>query len=151
VQHYSFRTAWVVDALIERVWDTMADAERWPEWWRGVEDVTIAERGDADRVGELLRFRWRSPMRYRVEFELRTTRVERPFLCEARATGDLAGDARWRLFESAAGTALVYDWAVETTERWMNVLAPLARPVFTWNHDRVMAAGEAGLARRLAG
>jgi len=31
----------------------------------------------------------------------------------------------------------------------MNALAPLARPVFAWNHDRVMEWGRSGLARRL--
>jgi hypothetical protein len=33
----------------------------------------------------------------------------------------------------------------------MNRLAPLARPVFGWNHDVVMRWGGEGLARRLGG
>lgn len=32
----------------------------------------------------------------------------------------------------------------------MNLLAPLARPLFAWNHDVVMAWGLAGLLRLLA-
>jgi hypothetical protein len=31
----------------------------------------------------------------------------------------------------------------------MNRLAPLARPLFAWNHDVVMRQGAAGLARLL--
>jgi hypothetical protein len=31
----------------------------------------------------------------------------------------------------------------------MNLLAPLARPIFRWNHDVVMDWGADGLARRL--
>jgi hypothetical protein len=42
-----------------------------------------------------------------------------------------------------------YDWNVRTTKSWMNLLAPLARPLFQWNHKVVMQQGAEGLARRL--
>ncbi len=147
---YDFATTWVVAAPVDRVWDTMADAERWPEWWRGLEAVRVVEPGDEQRVGELLRFRWRSPLRYPLEFDMRTTRVERPVLCEARADGGLSGDARWLLAERDGGTTVNYEMSVATTRRWMNLAAPLARPIFTRSHDAVMRAGGEGLARRLA-
>jgi uncharacterized protein YndB with AHSA1/START domain len=147
---YSFLTTWVLDAPIDRVWDALYDSEHWPEWWRGVERVRVLEPGDADRVGELSRYTWKSRLPYRLEFDMRTTRVERPHLVEGRAQGELTGDGRWRLFEGAHGsTAVTYEWHVETTERWMNLLAPIARPVFGWNHDWVMKRGGEGLARRL--
>ncbi len=63
--------------------------------------------------------------------------------------GELAGTGRWRLFEQDGVTAVTYEWNVATTKRWMNLLAPIARPVFAWNHDWVMARGGEGLARRL--
>jgi hypothetical protein len=31
----------------------------------------------------------------------------------------------------------------------MNLLAPIARPAFAWNHDQVMRSGLVGLQRRL--
>jgi hypothetical protein len=31
----------------------------------------------------------------------------------------------------------------------MNLLAPVARPIFKWNHDVVMGWGAEGLARKL--
>ena len=40
----------------------------------------------------------------------------------------------------------LYEWNVATTKAWMNLLAPLARPVFEWNHDWVMARGGEGIA-----
>lgn len=146
---YEFLTTWCLDAAIERVWDVLYESERWPEWWRGVERVQVLEPGDGDRVGELSRYTWRSRLPYRLEFDMRTTRVERPFLVEGTAQGELAGAGRWRLFEGPGTTAVTYEWEVETTERWMNALAPLARPVFAWNHDVVMRNGGEGLSRRL--
>ena len=146
--HYRFLTTWVLDAPIGDVWDLLYESERWPEWWRGVERVRILEPGDANRVGELARYTWRSRLPYELEFDVLTTRVERPHLVEGTATGALAGLGRWRLFEGR-GTAVTYEWNVETTERWMNALGPVARPAFRWNHDYVMRAGGVGLARRL--
>jgi uncharacterized protein YndB with AHSA1/START domain len=146
---YEFLTTWCVAAPIERVWDVLYESERWPEWWRGVERVRVLEPGDADRVGELSRYTWKSRLPYRLEFDMRTTRVERPHLVEGSAQGELAGQGRWRLFAGDDTTAVTYEWQVETTERWMNLLAPFARPVFAWNHDVVMRNGGAGLARRL--
>ena len=146
---YEFLTTWAFDAPIDRVWDALYESERWPEWWRGVERVQVLEPGDADRVGELSRYTWKSRLPYTLEFDMRTTHVKRPFLVEGTAQGELAGRGRWRLFEGGGTTAVTYEWLVETTKRWMNVLAPLARPVFAWNHDVVMRNGGHGLARRL--
>jgi hypothetical protein len=42
---------------------------------------------------------------------------------------------------------LAFAWLVETPKRWMSFLAPLARPAFTWNHDRMMSAFGVGLAQ----
>jgi len=147
---YRFLTTWVLDAPIERVWDAMYDAERWPDWWRGVERVQVLEPGDGNRVGELSRYTWKSRLPYRLEFDMRTTRVEAPHLVEGDAHGELTGHGRWQLFSGAGGTtAVTYEWVVETTARWMNALAPIARPLFAWNHDYVMRSGGEGLARRL--
>jgi hypothetical protein len=80
---------------------------------------------------------------------MRTTRVERPHLLEGDATGELAGTGRWRLFGEGGVTAVVYEWNVSTTRAWMNVIAPLAGPVFKGNHDYVMRNGGRGLAELL--
>ena len=80
---------------------------------------------------------------------MRTTKVERPNLLEGDASGELAGLGRWRLFEQGGVTAVLYEWNVHTTRAWMNLLAPVARPIFAVNHDYVMRNGGQGLARLL--
>jgi hypothetical protein len=92
---------------------------------------------------------WKSLLPYRVEFEVTTTHVERPHLLQADAVGELAGIGRWRLFEQGGVTAVLYEWNVATTKPWMNLLAPIARPAFEWNHDWVMSHGGAGIAKLL--
>ena len=146
---YRFLTAWSLAARREDVFAVLHDSERWPEWWRGVERVVKLEEGDDEGRGSLGRYTWRSVLPYRLEFDMRITRVERPHRMEGEAVGELTGAGRWRLYEDGGATAVLFEWDVETTRGWMNALAPVARPVFRWNHDWVMRQGGAGLARRL--
>jgi hypothetical protein len=150
VAEYSFLTTWLLESPREPVWEALHDQEAWPSWWRGVEVAEEVSRppGGAD-VGTVSRMVWRSLLPYRVEFEILTTRVERPTLLEGRASGALAGVGRWRLYEQEGVTAVLYEWDVLTTKPWMNRLAPLLRPVFEWNHDWVMTRGGEGLAAQL--
>ena len=145
---YRFLTTWCLDAPLEDAWAAIYDSARWPEWWQGVQRAEKTRDGDESDIGAVWRYTWRSRLPYDLEFEMETTRVERPHLIEGRARGELFGTGRWRFYEGA-GTAVVYEWNVETTKPWMNKLAPLARPVFAWNHDVVMRQGGEGLARFL--
>jgi uncharacterized protein YndB with AHSA1/START domain len=149
VAAYRFLTTWLLAAPRERIFQEIWDSERWPSWWPGVESVVELEPGDEEGVGSLGRYVWKSRLPYRLTFDTRVTRVERPRYLEGEATGELAGTGRWRLFEQDGVTAVVYEWDVRTTSRWMNLLAPVVRPVFGWNHDAVMRWGGEGLARRL--
>ncbi|HEY7151094.1 MAG TPA: SRPBCC family protein [Solirubrobacterales bacterium] len=149
---YEFLTTWCLEAPREPIWDAIWDAERWPQWWRGVVAARTMAEGEDDGVGQIGRYTWRSRLPYDLDFEMTTTRVDRPYLLEGRADGELAGVGRWRLFEQGGEvpvTAVVYEWSVTTTKPWMNLLAPIARPLFEWNHDWVMRNGGAGLAELL--
>jgi uncharacterized protein YndB with AHSA1/START domain len=143
---YRFLTTWLLDAPRERIWDVIYESERWPEWWEGVEEADKLEEGDADGVGQFGRYVWKSKLPYRLEFFVRTTRVEKPYLLEGDASGELTGLGRWRLLEQDGVTAVLYEWNVRTTRAWMNLLAPVARPIFAVNHDYVMRNGGRGLA-----
>jgi uncharacterized protein YndB with AHSA1/START domain len=146
---YHFLTTWLLDGPRERAWEVIDDACSWPQWWRGVQRVEQLAAGGDGRVGSRYRIEWRSRIPYSLEFDFTVERVERPALMEGRAHGELDGRGCWRLFEQDGVTAVVYDWQVSTTRPWMNLLAPLARPLFEYNHDTVMRWGGEGLAHRL--
>ena len=77
------------------------------------------------------------------------TRVQPPSVLEGEATGELEGTGRWTLTSEDGWTRVRYNWDIRTTRWWMNLLAPVARPAFTWNHDELMREGGESLARRL--
>ncbi len=146
---YSFCTIWHLEAAIEDVWEEIYHSERWPEWWRYVRRAEKIASGDADGIASVWRFVWHSRLPYTLQFDMRVRQVRRPHLLEAVASGDLEGIGRWTLAELQGATEVRYDWRVRTGKVWMRRLAPLARPLFVWNHHEVMRQGGRGLAKRL--
>jgi uncharacterized protein YndB with AHSA1/START domain len=146
---FHLSTDWLLPAPVERVWDVLVRPEDWPSWWRAVEAVEPIAPGDADGIGAVRRFTWRTALPYRVAFAMRTVRLEKPRLIEGRAEGELDGVGRWTLTPAGHGAQVRYDWIVRISKPWMRLMAPLARPVFTWNHNKVMAWGFEDLQRKL--
>jgi hypothetical protein len=146
---YHFVSIWRIKAPIEQVWEEISQADRWPSWWRYVADVDELEPGASDGVGKRLRLLFRTRLPYTLGFDVRLTCVQPPSKLEAEATGELEGIGRWTLTPASDGTVVRCNWDVRTTRWWMNLLAPAARPAFTWNHDQLMRAGGESLARRL--
>jgi hypothetical protein len=146
---YRFCTTWILEADRERVWDAIYESDSWPEWWRGIKSTQRLSDGDERGLGQRGIYEWRARIPYTVRFEMVSTVVERPFRLGGDASGELEGTGLWRFFEEAGTTAVVYEWDVRTTKPWMNLLAPIAKPIFRSNHDWVMRNGGEGLARRL--
>jgi uncharacterized protein YndB with AHSA1/START domain len=143
-------TDWTLPAPVDAIWAELTTPEEWPAWWRAVERVEQLEPGDDDGVGALRRLTWRTALPYSLTFDMRTVRVEPKTLIEGRAQGELTGVGRWTLTPNGGETQIRYDWRVEVTRPWMRFFAPLARPVFAWNHGVVMGWGREGLVRRLS-
>jgi uncharacterized protein YndB with AHSA1/START domain len=149
-EDYEFTTVWRFDAPVEKVWALIKDSETWSDWWKGVLRVEKLKDGDASGVGAIHRSTWKSALPYKLIFDSETVRVEEQKLIEVRAFGELNGSGIWTLTaEDAQHTRVRYDWRVKTTKGWMNLLAPLAKPFFRWNHDTIMNWGGEGLAKRL--
>ena len=149
MSEYAFVTRWRLDAPIDRVWDAIHAVEEWPQWWPYVQSVTLLRSGDAIGVGAVRRYVWTSRLPYKLAFDMETMLVERPTRLEGVARGELDGQGVWTLTPDGSATRVRYDWKVRTSKRWMNLVAPIARPFFNWNHDSVMRAGGEGLARWL--
>jgi uncharacterized protein YndB with AHSA1/START domain len=149
VANYLFVTTTEVAAPIERVWPEVSRPDRWATWWPGLEAVTELEPGDADHVGALEEFTFKSRLPYTLSFRGRITRVDALQRMDVEAVGELEGVAVYELEDLGSRTRMTLTWRVKTTKTWMNVLAPIARPFFAWNHDVLMKAGGRGLARKL--
>ena len=150
MSQYTFITHWRIPAPVDRVWRELMAPDEWPTWWRGVERVELLRPGLNGDIGAIRRYTWKSRLPYRLTFDMETTRIEPQRVIEGRASGELAGTGRWELTPQENSTRVRYDWSVQTTKAWMRVLSPIARPIFAWNHDIVMAWGLEGLVRRVS-
>lgn len=147
--HYHLVTRWQLNAPLEAVWDAIYNTEGWPSWWKGVVCVETLDRGDANGLGARQRYIWKSTLPYRLTFVTLVTRVEPLHLLAGWVEGELEGSGCWSFSQEAGLTTVRFDWQVRTTQWWMNVLSPFAKPLFRWNHDAIMRAGGKGLARHL--
>jgi uncharacterized protein YndB with AHSA1/START domain len=146
---YHYISTWQLQAPIEPVWAAISDLEQLPAWYPAVQQVQTLTAGDPDAVGSRVRYLLKGRLPMRLAFEATITRVDPPRELELQAEGELAGTGRWELQEHGDVTSVRYTWDVRTTRPWMNLAAPLARPLFTWNSKGVMLEAGEGLANFL--
>ncbi len=143
---YHFVTEIRLTATPGEVWGALEKSEDWPDWWRWLVHAEVLEEGDEQGLGRRVRNRVSTPLGYRLTYDGTATRLVEPSLLEFIATGDLAGTGQLRIVGKAAETDITFHWMVATTRRWMNLLVPIARPLFAWNHNRLMIDFARGLA-----
>lgn len=147
---YSFTTQWQFNAPLETIWNEIYAMDEWPEWWKYVKKVELLRAGEKIDIGSIRRITWRTALPYSLTFNSELVSMEYHKRIEGRAFGELEGRGIWT-FDSRNGQTLVrYDWMVNTTLNWMKFLAPIARPLFSWNHDKVMLAGYEGLLKKVS-
>jgi hypothetical protein len=146
---YEFESIWVFDADAAAVFEALRDYKRYPAWWPDVREVSMLQPGNETGIGLVVGCVVTSPLRYSLGFNVTLERLEPLVSIATRSEGDLVGTGVWTLAESDGQTTARYAWHVATTKWWMNFLAPLARPLFSWAHSRVMARGARGLAAHI--
>jgi carbon monoxide dehydrogenase subunit G len=130
---YHYVSTWKLRAPIEPVWSAISDLEQLPAWYPAVKEVQLLTPGDGQQVGARVRYVIKGWLPMRLAFEATIARVDPPREAELRAEGELAGTGRWLLDQEGEVTTVRYLWDVRTTRPWMNLVAPVARPLFTWN------------------
>ncbi len=146
---YQFITIWEFEAPLGEVWHEIKQMDAWPSWWKYVAKVELLQPGDVDEINSIRRITWKTALPYTLTFDSELTGLERFKRMEGRAFGELKGKGIWTFSSENGKTTVQYDWLVNTTKTWMRLLAPIAKPIFTWNHDKVMKAGYIGLKNRL--
>jgi hypothetical protein len=146
---YHFITRWRLAAPVEQVWQALCDVARYGEWWPNIVAYRSLTPGNSG-VGSVSERCVRGRLPYTLRYTTTVTHIDAPHTMAYDALGDLTGKGRFVLTPCDGGTEVTYHWDVATTGFWMNLLAPVLRWLFAWNHNQVMAAGERGLARWLS-
>lgn len=150
---YHFLSDFTLTSSREAAWTTLLAVESWPAWWRWLKRTDIIRAATSESgVGGIYRNHIGSPTGYAFDFESEVADADRLRRIDLIMTGEIVGRIRFVLSDApSGGTHVQYAQLVETPKRWMNLLAPIARPGFTWNHDRLMTDFGKGLARASGG
>jgi GNAT superfamily N-acetyltransferase len=146
---YRFATTWRIKAPLQVVWDTLYHPDIWATWWKSLIQVVEVTKGDELGIGALHRYTWKGILPYRITFDIRILNIVPLQLLEGQASGEVEGNGQWRFSYDGTYTIARYIWHIRTKRLWMNCLAPVAAPLFRWNHDAVMRQGAKGLAQKL--
>lgn len=143
---YRFRSVWRFDVQPEVAFRALRETEDYVAWWPEIKET---RRLDEDRVEA----RIRSVLPYDLTMVLERTRDDAEAgVLEARMTGDLEGFSRWVIRpDGRGGTVLLFEEEAVPQKPLMRRLAPIARPLFRWNHALMMRSAERGLRAYLAG
>ena len=146
---YNFLTVWKFDAPLEKIYNSIHDADNYHLWWKGQSKVETIKKGDVLGVGAVKKFRTRSFLPYSLTYTGTVLEVEPLKKVVGTTIGELEGRGTW-VFENENGVSVVkYYWVVKTNSALMNFLSPVMKPLFEWNHDVVMKWGGKGLAKYL--
>jgi quercetin dioxygenase-like cupin family protein/uncharacterized protein YndB with AHSA1/START domain len=140
---YVFVDEWEVAAPREAVFDAIADARSYPDWWRPV--YLDVESDGAPEVGKESRQHFKGRLPYHLRTRSVITELDPPRTITADVDGDLRGRGTWTLTPIATGTHVRFDWQVHADRRLLRVLTPVLRPLFRWNHNWAIARAIEGL------
>jgi hypothetical protein len=138
VARYRFVTDMRLGAPIESVYDAIAAPDGWVGDW--VDAVTVRREAPGEHDGRGARFAAtvRAPAGYELSATIETVDAARPTHLRMRSSGDLEGGGVWELRRLTSGTDVRFTWDVTTRHRWLNLLTPVARPLFEWSHGVVV-------------
>ena len=135
---YVFVDEWDVDAPVEAVYDTIADARTYPEWWR---PVYISVEGDE----KVTRHHFKGRLPYTLKMRAELLSEDRPNRFEVRVDGDLRGKGIWTFTSRDGKTHVRWDWTVFADKPLLRIVTPVLRPLFRWNHAWAIARAIDGL------
>lgn len=145
---YRFVTTFGVTASADAVYGAVADPA-WVDDWGDAVRVEQQRAGDELGLGACFDATVRAPLGYRLSARIETVEARPWSRLRMTASGSVVGTGTWDIAANGGSTDVRFDWEVSTTERWMDVLAPVARPVFERSHGIVMHNAARTAARHL--
>jgi uncharacterized protein YndB with AHSA1/START domain/quercetin dioxygenase-like cupin family protein len=140
---YVFIDQWEVAAPPEAVFDAIADARSYPQWWRPV--YLDVESDGPPEVGKESRQHFKGRLPYHLHTRSVIVALDPPRTITADVDGDLRGRGTWTLTPTPRGTHVRFDWQVMADRRLLRVLTPVLRPLLRWNHNWAIARAIEGL------
>jgi uncharacterized protein YndB with AHSA1/START domain len=138
---FRFDRSWHFGVAPDELWATLAQIDRYREWWPWLREFTVDGGGEALLAGAVAHVVIQAPLPYQLRC---TIRVDDATVNERLATwvdGDLGGPARLELRAVDGGTEARLTWELDLRAPFLRSLAVVARPAMAWAHDRIVERG----------
>lgn len=143
---FEFHHEWALDAPVPRVFEVLADVDRYAAWWPQVRTVQrIDEASGRAAVRSFLPYTLDLVLRREVEDRASST-------LRVAVSGDLDGWCQWQVEPATAedgGTVARFDQVAVVTPALLARTARVTGPLLRANHAWMMRSGRAGLAAYL--
>src|SRR5690606_15509002 len=129
---YHFINEWKLQAGIDTVFNTVKNSKAWPAWWSSIQKVKELQAGDDDSIGNIRQYTIKSPIGYKLKFNLKLTDYIENSLVKGEATGDLIGSGAWFFYKNKDTTTVKIIWDVTPAVGWMNSFRFIIAPILKW-------------------
>jgi uncharacterized protein YndB with AHSA1/START domain len=140
---YVFIDEWDVAAPQKAVFEALADASTYPQWWKPVYKEVLVD--GPPEVGSTSKQCFKGRLPYTLNTTSEIVRYEPPGEFEVSVVGDLTGRGVWKLTPRDGKVHIRFDWRVIADRPLLRYLTPVLRPVFRWNHNWSIARAREGL------
>jgi hypothetical protein len=138
---FRFDRSWHFGVTPDELWATLAQTDRYREWWPWLREFTIEGDGDALVDGAVAHVLIQAPLPYQLRCTIRVEDAAVDQRLTTRVEGDLAGPARLELRPVDDGTEARLAWELDLRAPLLRSLARLGRPAMAWAHDRIVERG----------
>jgi uncharacterized protein YndB with AHSA1/START domain len=138
---FRFDRSWHFAVTPEELWSTLAQTDRYREWWPWLREFTVDGGGPALTPGAVARVVIQAPLPYQLRCTIRVDDAVVDRRLTTRVDGDLAGPARLELEAVDGGTEARLAWELDLRAPLLRSLAVVGRPAMAWAHDRIVERG----------
>jgi hypothetical protein len=146
---YKFVDHWYIKAPIDVVYQHIADPRTYPQWWPVYSHVKVIKDVPFPHIGGRANLLVNSFLGYKLNIEVETTRADPPKYLMTVSEGNLEGSGEWIFTQEGETTHAQWTWIVHSNHRLLNLLEPVAKPLFAYSHTNASEKGHQGLKKFL--
>lgn len=138
---FRFDRSWHFGVSPGELWATLAQTDRYREWWPWLREFTVDGGGDALAAGAVAHVVIQAPLPYQLRCTIAVDDATVDQRLTTRVDGDLSGSARLELYPVDGGAEARLAWELDLRAPVLRSLAVVARPAMAWAHDRIVERG----------
>lgn len=138
---YEFLNYWSLDRPVETTWKFITDETMWYSWLGDIVTIDSFAPDQSLGKGQVYKTCWRGPLPYSLKLDVEIINIVPYSAVSVQTEGDLIGNGVVEFKPDNAGTVITFTWQAQPTRLWMKMLAPFAKRLFEYSHNKLLNEG----------